>query len=700
MLHIPQSTRLWSAADVINTFPRFAAVLTLALAGVWAAHAQETNQPVGYLHVEQEGVAIAIPDRDYIFKVGNTAKLFALQGNCLVVHHQVEGVAGSLFAVRWNKYDAPAWISNERLVTFGKLTPTVPGTLLLEKGENLPVESVGNEFYRATVTRFGVASVLDISKDQSGLLFETQKASTEVPVVAGGATNVQRARVTITGSGSLLSIVTNDPYAVPGSVVAPTVVPSVPVVAVPPPVDPSGVPAAADLAASPPVVAPPTTEPTPLPAHVKWPSLLEDRSNLLVIGVVLTLLAALFWVSRKRGLQAKQKASATAPAAAPAPTASSRLKVASPAGGGVSGGGDGRLRYVPSNVNQTIMLNQQHAAAASAAGTGYPAPPPQYQARPKPQGAGATAIIPSPPVLPDRRSGGVLWIGKYAVEQLLGRGRMGVVYKAHQQDLNRSVALKLLAEGGYASEKQKESFVREAQAIAKLRHPNIVTVYEVGEWESQPYFTMEFIDGKSLDKMVVKQRLAPLDAARLTYKIATAIDYAHSCGIVHRDLKPGNIIIDGKGEPIITDFGLARHMDDDPAAAGDDILGTPAYMSPEQARGRANETDARSDVYSTGAILYAMLTGRDPFMGSSLLDTLHKVIHEKPIQPEKLEPDVDIAISAICMKAMAKDTKKRYQTAAEMAADLDRYVRVLESGQTPTPSVGTGILARFFTRRA
>ncbi len=660
------------------------------------------GEPVGAVHVERDDVAVPVPDQDYVFKVGNTAHLFQLKNDALIVFHPVEGAQDSLYAVRWNKYDAPAWISNERLVTFGKIVKTCEGSLLLERDEVLPVVAIGQRDFRVLIQRFGNTATLDIRRDTPGLRFEERKAVVQVPpvtqtniVVQGAPTSVPVAIIrsnvhtVIEGNGSMLTMRTNaDEPARPVQIVTQheNVVAAPPPVTQPPPVAPPAIASVTNTeSASVPTSASPQMM---LPTGMHWPSLIEDRGNLIVIGVFLALLFVLLQIQRRFR---RSRALATQPQTAGAEPAVLRSKSrgVSPGAGATDdfNAEPQKLRFVSSKKNQTVILGQQNLVGSPVPGM--------------PMSASDTSIIPSQTIMPDRRNGGVLWIGKYQVEQLLGRGRMGVVYKAFQQDLNRSVALKLLAEGGHASQKQKELFVKEAQAIAKLRHPNIVTVYEVGEWEGQPFFTMDFVDGKSMDKMIVKQRFPPMETARLAKAIAEAVEYAHSNGIIHRDLKPGNIILNNKGEPVITDFGLARHLDEETQSAGDDILGTPAYMSPEQARGRTAETDARSDVYSLGAILYAMLTGDDPFTGSSLLEILHKVIHDKPTPPDKIDPQIDIAISAICMKALSKDPKKRHQSAGDLAADLARYLQVLASAAVPepTPAGRTGILSRLFARR-
>jgi len=267
-------------------------------------------------------------------------------------------------------------------------------------------------------------------------------------------------------------------------------------------------------------------------------------------------------------------------------------------------------------------------------------------------------------------------IGRYQARTVQGRGTTGIVYKAYQEDLKRTVALKVLKEGRHASTEAKLRFLREAQALARLRHPNIIAVYEVGEVDGQPFFSMDFVDGISLDKLIISDRPGIRESVMLCRRIAETVHYAHENGIIHRDLKPGNIIVDAKGEPIITDFGLARNLDSGMLSMSGDIIGTPSFMSPEQAQGKTNEVDVRTDVYSIGAVLYAMLTGKSPFAKASLLETLNAVINE-PAEPiRKLNSHVDRELAAICMKAMAKNKTQRYASAGKMAEALDNYLAV------------------------
>ena len=299
-----------------------------------------------------------------------------------------------------------------------------------------------------------------------------------------------------------------------------------------------------------------------------------------------------------------------------------------------------------------------------------------------PAGMSQTRLITRPAGFPTRIP---VRMGSYAIEGLIGRGAMGVVYRARQDGLNRVVALKVLVEGENASGSMRHRFLREAKAMAKLRHPNIVAVYEVGECEGQPFFTMEFIDGARMD-VVMKNWKITSNAiiADLMARIAEALHYAHEQGIVHRDLKPANILIDSKANPIVTDFGLAKDMDaESMLSMSGDILGTPAYMSPEQAGGRVSEAGPRSDVYSLGAILYWMLTRHEPYEGLTLMETLHSVVNDDPPMIRSLNPGVEPDLCAICLKAMEKDPEARYESAHDLAMDLRRFVNGYVVEATP-----------------
>ncbi len=279
-------------------------------------------------------------------------------------------------------------------------------------------------------------------------------------------------------------------------------------------------------------------------------------------------------------------------------------------------------------------------------------------------------------------------IAGYEILDELGRGGMGVVYKARQQQLNRVVALKMVLAGSHASAEQLLRFRIEAEAVATLSHPNIVQVYEVGEDDNCPFFSLEFVDGHPLDRIIDGRAQDPRAAAKLVMEIAQGMEAAHRQGIIHRDLKPANILVGHDGVPKITDFGLAKRFDDDEghgATKSGAIMGTPSYMAPEQALGRTKDTRPPADIYSLGAILYDMMTGRPPHRGNTLLETLQQVQKVDPVPPRKLRPEMPRDLEVICLKALQKAPEKRYETAGALAEDLRRYLSDEPITARPTP---------------
>lgn len=262
--------------------------------------------------------------------------------------------------------------------------------------------------------------------------------------------------------------------------------------------------------------------------------------------------------------------------------------------------------------------------------------------------------------------------GEYELIELVAQGGMGAVYKARQSGLERLVAVKMILSGQLAGEDEIKRFYAEAEAAANLDHPGIVPVHEVGCWQGQHYFSMAFIEGECLIPRI-KDRAHPREAAMLVSKIALAIQSAHDQGIVHRDLKPGNVLLDQRGEPRVTDFGLAKRMGGkgDLTATGI-VMGTPNYMSPEQAAGRP--IGPTSDVYSMGAILFALLTGQAPFEDASQVETMIRVLHDEPPNPRQLNQRVPRDLETICLKCLEKDPANRYSTAQDLADDLQRYL--------------------------
>ncbi|MEM6473874.1 MAG: serine/threonine-protein kinase, partial [Planctomycetota bacterium] len=271
----------------------------------------------------------------------------------------------------------------------------------------------------------------------------------------------------------------------------------------------------------------------------------------------------------------------------------------------------------------------------------------------------------------------------------LARGGMGVVYRARQTEANRIVALKMILSGKLAGAAEVTRFKNEARAAANLDHPNIVPVFEIGEAGGQHYYSMGFVNGPSLKETIANDQLDERRSADLIRTVSLAVDYAHSRGIVHRDLKPANILLDEFGKPRITDFGLSKvlHGKADLTGTGQ-VLGTPAYMSPEQASGRTSQIGIATDIYSLGAILYELLTKRVPFKSKSVIGLLEKVRHESPPLPSSIMPRLSEDLATVCMKCLEKKPEHRYASARALADDLDRFLvgdpivaRPISSGQ-------------------
>jgi WD40 repeat protein/tRNA A-37 threonylcarbamoyl transferase component Bud32 len=267
------------------------------------------------------------------------------------------------------------------------------------------------------------------------------------------------------------------------------------------------------------------------------------------------------------------------------------------------------------------------------------------------------------------------YFGDYELLSEIARGGMGVVYKARQMRLNRVVALKMILDGALDNDTAVRRFHAEAQAAASLQHPAIVAIHEVGEHEGRHYFSMDYIDGQSLARVIGGKPLPRKKAAECLVTIAEAVHYAHTRGVLHRDLKPSNILIDANGQPHISDFGLAKQVNSESGLTLSGIvMGSPGYMPPEQLRGQNDRVDARSDVYALGATLYEMLTGRVPFLAATAIETLRQVEEKEPVSPRLLNPDVPIDLETICLKCLEKNPQKRYASAQELAADMRRFL--------------------------
>jgi eukaryotic-like serine/threonine-protein kinase len=284
--------------------------------------------------------------------------------------------------------------------------------------------------------------------------------------------------------------------------------------------------------------------------------------------------------------------------------------------------------------------------------------PPSGESTPRP---------PEEPALPQ--------IPGYAVEAILGRGGMGVVFKARHLRLDRPVALKMMLAGAYAGPREQDRFQREAEAVARLRHPNVVQIHDVGDSDGRPYFTMEYVEGGSLAQQLAGTPQPARQAAQLAATLAGAVQAAHACGIVHRDLKPGNVLVTADGTPKIADFGVARRLEAGAELTQSGVLvGTPSYVAPEQARGQTRAVGPAADTYALGAILYELLTGRPPFRAETAAETLLQVIHQDPAPPSRLNARVPRDLETICLKCLHKAPARRYASARELAEDLHRFL--------------------------
>ena len=280
-------------------------------------------------------------------------------------------------------------------------------------------------------------------------------------------------------------------------------------------------------------------------------------------------------------------------------------------------------------------------------------------------------------------------IGPYMIEAEIARGGMGIVYRARQQGLERPVALKLISSGVLAGREERRRFRIEAEAAARLHHPGIIPIHEIGSWQGYEYFSMTLVEGPTLQKRVEEGQFDDREAARMVREISEAVDYAHVAGIVHRDLKPDNILVSSEGRPLVTDFGLAKwHREGTMITRTGQVLGTPHYMSPEQACARG-DAGVSTDVYSLGAVLYALLTGSPPHTGSNAADVLRSVLQDEPKSPRSVRREISPELEKICLKAIQYEPSARYPSAKSLAEDLDRFLR----GE-PTSASGSGLLDR------
>src|SRR6478609_3779617 len=278
----------------------------------------------------------------------------------------------------------------------------------------------------------------------------------------------------------------------------------------------------------------------------------------------------------------------------------------------------------------------------------------------------------------------------YELLEEIGRGGQGVVYRARQKSLNRTVALKVIGISHGRTKAHLKRFRLEAEAAARLNHPFVVPIHEIGQRNGRCYFSMGLVEGGRLDQIAKREPMSPRQATEVIAKLARTVHYANQHGIIHRDIKPGNILLDTKGEPHLTDFGVARLLEtENDATCTIEVSGTPSYMAPEQAQANNRRVSSATDVYALGAVLYELLAGQPPFTGGTPFETVRLLLETEPRQPRILNPKVDRDLSTICLKCLEKDPKRRYSSALALAEDLERWLK-----HEPIQARHTGVFTR------
>src|SRR6516165_427015 len=263
----------------------------------------------------------------------------------------------------------------------------------------------------------------------------------------------------------------------------------------------------------------------------------------------------------------------------------------------------------------------------------------------------------------------------YELLEEIGRGGQGVVYRARQKSPNSNVALKIIGISHERTKAHLKRFRLEAEAAARLNHPFVVPIHEIGQRKGRCYFSMGLVEGSRLDQIAKREPMSPRQATEVIAKLARTVHYAHQHGIIHRDIKPGNILLDTKGEPHLTDFGVARLLEtENDATCTIEVSGTPSYMAPEQAHANHGHVGSATDVYGLGAVLYQLLAGQPPFTGGTPFETVRLLVETEPRQPSLLNPKVDRDLSTICLKCLEKDPKRRYSSALALAEDIEHWL--------------------------